>query len=136
RIHPGDRRRCDHARAFCHQQAHARWRLHLLLFVPRSLGNDEGQAGLRLSDRLWDRKAEGRPHAGLLRCRYWRGTQPAATTLNASRAAASVASITASSCALDMKPASYADGARNTPRSSIAWKKRLNAAVSQAVAWA
>src|SRR5690606_360510 len=34
------------------------------------------------------------------------GDEPAATTLNASRAAASVASITASLCALDRKPAS------------------------------
>lgn len=43
-----------------------------------------------------------------------------ATSANASRAAASVASITASSCALDMKPASYAEGARYTPCCSIA----------------
>lgn len=62
--------------------------------------------------------------------------QPAAATANASRAAASVASSTPWSWALERKPASYADGARNTPRSSMAWKKRLNAAVSQAVAWA
>ena len=61
---------------------------------------------------------------------------PAATTANASRAAARVASITAPSCALDTNPASNADGARNTPRSSIAWKKRSNAAVSQAMACA
>ncbi len=61
---------------------------------------------------------------------------PAATTLKASRAAEIVASMTSGVCALDMKPASNADGARYTPRSSIAWKKRLNAAVSQATAWA
>src|SRR3546814_6842386 len=48
---------------------------------------------------------------------------------NASRPAARVRSITSSSCALDMKPASNADGARYTPRSSMAWKKRLNAAL-------
>src|SRR5690606_13098746 len=61
---------------------------------------------------------------------------PAAATANASLAAARVASTTAASCALDTKPASNADGARNTPRPSIAWKKRLKAAVSQATAWA
>ncbi|TCK49084.1 hypothetical protein C8F00_1475 [Xanthomonas vasicola] len=59
-----------------------------------------------------------------------------ATSANALRAAASVASITASSCALDMKPASYAEGARYTPRCSIAWKKRLKVVVSHAVACA
>ena len=52
---------------------------------------------------------------------------------NASRAASIVSAISASSCAVDMKPASNADGARYTPRSSMAWKKRLNAAMSQAV---
>ena len=57
-------------------------------------------------------------------------------TRNASRAATRVCSITASSCAADMKPASNADGARYTPRSSMAWKKRLNAALSQAIACA
>src|SRR5690606_42098788 len=61
---------------------------------------------------------------------------PAATTANASRAAARVASTTVPSCALDTNPASNAEGARNTPRSSIAWKKRLNAAVSHATACA
>ena len=54
----------------------------------------------------------------------------------ASRAASMVCAISASPCALDMKPASNADGARYTPRSSIAWKKRLNAAASQAIACA
>lgn len=63
-------------------------------------------------------------------------TPQCATSANASRAAASVASITAASCALDMKPASYADGARYTPRCSIAWKKRLKVVMSQAVACA
>src|SRR5438067_6287343 len=41
------------------------------------------------------------------------------------RAAASVASISAAPCAAETKPASYAEGARYTPCSSIAWKKRL-----------
>src|SRR2546427_9333749 len=45
---------------------------------------------------------------------------------NAARAAVSVASISASPCAAETKPASYAEGARYTPCSSIAWKKRLN----------
>src|SRR5688500_4011627 len=39
--------------------------------------------------------------------------------LKDSRAAASVASISAAPCAADTKPASYADGARYTPRVSI-----------------
>lgn len=63
-------------------------------------------------------------------------TNQRATSANASRAAASVASITAWSCALDMKPASYAEGARYTPRCSIAWKKRLKLVMSHAVACA
>ena len=54
----------------------------------------------------------------------------AASAANARRAAASVASITASSCVLDTKPASYADGAKYTPSSSIRWKKRLKRSVS------
>ena len=41
--------------------------------------------------------------------------------------------MSSSLCALDRKPASNADGARYTPRSSMPWKKRLNAAVSAAV---
>ena len=57
-------------------------------------------------------------------------------SLNAARAASSVASITPSSCADETNPASNADGARYTPRASMAWKKRRNAATSQAVAWA
>ena len=47
-----------------------------------------------------------------------------------SRAAASVASISAAPCAAETKPASYADGARYTPRSSMAWKKRLKRSLS------
>ena len=38
--------------------------------------------------------------------------------------------------ALDMKPASKAEGARYTPRFSMPWKKRLNRATSAAVACA
>jgi len=36
-----------------------------------------------------------------------------------------VRAMSASECAAETKPASYADGARYTPRSSMAWKKRL-----------
>ena len=39
----------------------------------------------------------------------------------------------AAACAADTKPASNADGAKYTPASSIAWKKRLNRAVSHAI---
>lgn len=56
-----------------------------------------------------------------------------AISVNAARAAARVASITASSCCADTKPASKADGARYTPASSMAWKNRLKRAVSQAI---
>jgi hypothetical protein len=45
-----------------------------------------------------------------------------------------VASISASPCAEDRKPASNADGARYTPPRSIAWKKRRNAPASLAIA--
>jgi hypothetical protein len=41
--------------------------------------------------------------------------------------------MSASACAAETKPASYADGAKKTPASSIAWKKRLNAALSVAI---
>lgn len=84
------------------------------------------------------RPATARNHCArdALRCCGFRPEPQRATSANASRAAASVASITAASCALDMKPASYADGARYTPRCSIAWKKRLKLVVSQAVACA
>src|SRR5690606_11698867 len=62
------------------------------------------------------------------------GRAPCQSAAKASRAAAMVCSISASPCAEDTKPASKADGARYTPRSSMPWKKRRNAATSQAVA--
>src|SRR5205085_479923 len=56
-------------------------------------------------------------------CRFRGNDSPYAR--NARSAAASVASTTASECAAETKPASKADGARYTPASSMAWKKRL-----------
>ena len=117
--HQGDRRRTTRVRFY--PGPAERWRLHLLLFVPRPLRDDEGQVPLRL---------EKKGTEGLSRL-CTRLNPSALVALNATRAAARVASITASSCALDRKPASYADGARNTPWSSIAWKKRLNAGMSE-----
>src|SRR6185503_16995308 len=46
----------------------------------------------------------------------------------------SVSSTSASECADDMNAASNADGARYTPRSSAAWKKRLNRSTSDVFA--
>ncbi len=51
-------------------------------------------------------------------------------TQKASRAAASVASMSAWVCAALTKPASYSAGAKYTPRSSMPWKKRLKAGPS------
>jgi hypothetical protein len=51
----------------------------------------------------------------------------------ASRAAATVASISAGECAALTNPASYSAGARYTPRSSMAWKKRLKRSLSVAI---
>ena len=58
------------------------------------------------------------------------------TSANASRATANVSAMSCSLCAADMNPASNADGARYTPRLSMPWKKRLNIALSAAMAWA
>ncbi|CAM5440833.1 Succinylornithine transaminase [Rhodanobacter lindaniclasticus] len=55
---------------------------------------------------------------------------------NAPRAASSVSAMSWSLCALDMNPASNAEGARYAPRFSMPWKKRLNSATSAAVACA
>ncbi len=52
---------------------------------------------------------------------------------NASRAAAMVASMSASVCAADTNPASNADGARYTPRRSIAWKNLLKRSRSASI---
>jgi hypothetical protein len=41
-----------------------------------------------------------------------------------------VASTIASSCTIDTKPASYADGAKYTPASSILWKNALKRGTS------
>src|SRR3954469_22296931 len=49
---------------------------------------------------------------------------------NASAAAAIVCATSASSCASETKAASNCDGARYTPRSSMAWKNRPKRAVS------
>jgi hypothetical protein len=55
------------------------------------------------------------------------------SVLKASRAAESVLSMSAAECAALTKPASYNAGARYTPRSSIAWKKRLKRSLSVAI---
>src|SRR3546814_1185751 len=96
---------------------------------------DAGPAGLRQQLQP-SRVVVMRQHAVQVEQDNGRHVAHALATRNASRAATTVRSMTSSSCALDMKPASYADGARYTPRSSMAWKKRLNAAASQATAWA
>ena len=106
--------------------------------------------GLRRSPQLLDRAQDRKDQIGVGRqvfCVHWGaacgrrdsrrpGYQAALASANASRAASKVAPMTSSSCALDRKPASKAEGARNTPRSSMAWKNRLNAAESQAMACA
>ena len=56
-----------------------------------------------------------------------------AQAANASRAASIVRSMSAGVCAALMKQASYIAGARYTPRSSMAWKKRLKRSRSVAI---
>ena len=87
-----------------------------------------------------DRVAAGRPSAaprtvGIDAEHRQLVSQPRASR-SAPRAASRVSAMSLSLCALDMKPASNADGARYTPRFSMPWKKRLNSATSAAVACA
>jgi hypothetical protein len=58
------------------------------------------------------------------------GLNIAQSVAKASRAAAMVVAMSAGVCAALTKPASYSAGARYTPRSSMAWKKRLKRAES------
>ena len=58
-----------------------------------------------------------------LQC-FGEGLVYATSSANVASAAASVASRSASACALETNPASNAEGARYTPRASMAWKKR------------
>src|SRR3546814_851466 len=87
-----------------------------------------------------DRAAAGRPFATAravgVDAEYRQLVNQPFASRRAPRAASSVSAMFWSLCALDMKPASNADGARYTPRFSMPWKKRLNSATSAAVACA
>ena len=48
-------------------------------------------------------------------------------------ASPTVVAMSSAVCAADTNPASNADGAKYTPASSIAWKKRLKRSLSQAI---
>src|SRR5699024_7301637 len=56
--------------------------------------------------------------------------QPCAAARAAPGSTAAIRSSTSSVCAVETNQASKAEGGRYTPPSSIAWKKRVNAAVS------
>ena len=83
------------------------------------------------------RPASARPavvdqHIVQIEQQQFRRHQPAAISLNTACAAARVCAISASPCMADRKPASNADGAKYTPRSSMPWKKRLKRSLSVA----
>lgn len=76
------------------------------LFDDYKIRRESPSMGARAAQRTADR----RPH------------RPATAFLRARSIAATVCSISASEWAIDTKPASKWDGARNTPSSSMAWK--------------
>ena len=102
------------------------WRFALQF---RQTVRSPGTGGIRAARQLSRMSLQGRkPTPGL---------RPLATPTQALRkaslAADTVAAMSPVLCAALTKPASYSAGARYTPRSSMAWKKRLKRSLSVAI---
>lgn len=95
-------------------------------FLPFSHASDADSKKAGISGRWWCRAR--RRGTSAVHC------PQACTSAGATRlTAAMLCAISSGVCALETKPASKADGARYTPSSSMAWKKRLKRTRSQAM---